>query len=184
MSRDHKGSGRHLTDDDRTVWSLITRTIAPLKRRRAQPVLAEAPASEPPAVRKAPSAPVIRRPVAPAVPPLVPLDRRSKQRIARGREPIEARLDLHGLNQSKAHAVLSRFVQRAQANGACNVLVITGKGASADPYGSRGVLKRQVPLWLRLPEFRAYVVSVEDAHSGHGGEGALYVRIRRARDRG
>jgi DNA-nicking Smr family endonuclease len=62
------------------------------------------------------------------------------------------------------------------------VLVITGKGGRADEARSeRGVLKRQVPLWLRLPEFRPYVVGFEDAHIGHGGEGALYVRVRRAR---
>jgi DNA-nicking Smr family endonuclease len=62
------------------------------------------------------------------------------------------------------------------------VLVITGKGARAqDERGERGVLKRQVPLWLKLPEFRAYVVGFEEAHIGHGGEGALYVRLRRAR---
>ena len=63
------------------------------------------------------------------------------------------------------------------------VLVITGKGTREDG-GERGVLKRQVPLWLRLPEFRGYVVGVEDAHIGHGGEGALYVQIRRQRSAG
>ncbi len=60
------------------------------------------------------------------------------------------------------------------------VLVITGKGAAGDRVG-RGVLKRQVPLWLKLPEFRSYVIGFETAHLTHGGEGALYVRIRRAR---
>ena len=75
-----------------------------------------------------------------------------------------------------------RFLQAAQRDGAKFVLVITGKGARAqDEHGERGVLKRQVPLWLKLPEFRAYVVGFEDAHIGHGGEGALYVRLRRAR---
>jgi DNA-nicking Smr family endonuclease len=59
-------------------------------------------------------------------------------------------------------------------------LVITGKG-SADAYGGRGVLKRQVPMWLRLPEFRGYVVGFEQAGITHGGEGALYVRLRRAK---
>jgi len=59
--------------------------------------------------------------------------------------------------------------------------VITGKGARA-AEGERGVLKRQVPHWLGLPEFRALVIGFEDAHSAHGGAGALYVRVRRARD--
>ena len=57
------------------------------------------------------------------------------------------------------------------------MLVITGKGGGRD--GERGVLKRQVPLWLALPEFRALVVGFGDAAIGHGGEGALYVRVRR-----
>jgi DNA-nicking Smr family endonuclease len=64
------------------------------------------------------------------------------------------------------------------------VLVITGKGGGAFGQGSsgeRGVLKRQVPMWLRLPEFRLHVLAVEDAHAAHGGEGALYVRLRRPR---
>ena len=54
-------------------------------------------------------------------------------------------------------------------------MVITGKGRG----GEVGVLKRQVPLWLALPEFRAIVVGFEDAHQRHGGEGALYLRVRR-----
>jgi len=63
------------------------------------------------------------------------------------------------------------------------VLVITGKGAGGgDPFGERGVLKRQTPLWLRLPEFRRHIVGFEAAGIGHGGEGALYVTLRRARE--
>ena len=58
--------------------------------------------------------------------------------------------------------------------------MITGKGGAArDDLSERGVLKRQVPQWLRLPEFRGYIIGFEGAHSGHGGAGALYVRIRR-----
>jgi DNA-nicking Smr family endonuclease len=63
-------------------------------------------------------------------------------------------------------------------------LVITGKGLRGDDHRSeRGVLKRQVPLWLQLPEFRGYVLGFEHAHIGHGGEGALYVRLRRSSKR-
>ena len=75
---------------------------------------------------------------------------------------------------------LVRFLRRAQSDGAKFVLVITGKGArSSDP--DRGVLRRQVPLWLGLPEFRDTVVGFEEAHTAHGGEGALYVRLRRGK---
>jgi DNA-nicking Smr family endonuclease len=61
------------------------------------------------------------------------------------------------------------------------VLVITGKGRASDSNPERGVLRRQVPHWLGLPEFRSFVVGFEEAHIGHGGEGALYVRVRRVR---
>jgi DNA-nicking Smr family endonuclease len=97
-----------------------------------------------------------------------------RQRVARGREPIDARFDLHGLTQADAHAALSRFLHAASARGARLVLIITGKGTR-----SEGVLKRQVPLWLALPEFRDLVIGFEEAHAAHGGEGALYVRLRR-----
>jgi DNA-nicking Smr family endonuclease len=91
---------------------------------------------------------------------------------------IDARLDLHGMTQAEAHAALAHFLRRVQRNGARLVLIITGKGAGA---GERGVLRRQVPLWLGLPDLRDAVVGFEEAHTAHGGEGALYVRLRRAR---
>ena len=113
-------------------------------------------------------------------PPLAPLGRRMKQRVVRGKEAIDGRLDLHGLTQSEAHAALLRFLRSASSRSARLVLVITGKGARAGE-GERGVLKRHVPQWLGLPEFRALVIGFEDAHVAHGGEGALYVRVRRSK---
>lgn len=88
-------------------------------------------------------------------------------------------LDLHGLTQSEAHAALLRFLRAASSRGARLVLIITGKGGARAGDGERGVLKRQVPQWLGLPEFRALIVGFEAAHIAHGGEGALYVRVRR-----
>jgi DNA-nicking Smr family endonuclease len=108
----------------------------------------------------------------------VPLGRRMKQRVARGNETIDARLDLHGFTQSEAHSALLRFLRSAHDRDARLVLVITGKGRG----GEMGVLRRQVPQWLALPEFRALVVGFEDASIRHGGEGALYVRVRRSRN--
>jgi len=82
------------------------------------------------------------------------------------------------MTQMRAHHALSDFLRRAHHDGLTFVLVITGKGK---PGGERGVLRQQVPQWLSLPEFRGFVVGFEEAHIGHGGEGALYVRIRRTR---
>ena len=72
-------------------------------------------------------------------------------------------------------------MHRAHSEGLTFVLVITGKGRAAGGESERGVLRRQVPQWLSLPEFRSLVVGFEEAHIGHGGEGALYVRIRRSK---
>ena len=85
------------------------------------------------------------------------------------------------MTQTRAHRALLSFLQRASSDGLTFVLVITGKGRAAGAESERGVLRRQVPEWLSLPEFRALVVGFEEAHIGHGGEGALYVRVRRAR---
>lgn len=112
------------------------------------------------------------------MPPLAPLGKRERIKLSRGRSEIEARLDLHGMTQIRAHRALTGFLHRAHHDGLTFVLVITGKGRSG---GESGVLRRQVPEWLSLPEFRGFVVGFEEAHIGHGGEGALYVRIRRAR---
>jgi DNA-nicking Smr family endonuclease len=109
---------------------------------------------------------------------LAPLGKRERAKLSRGRSEIEARLDLHGMTQMRAHRALTGFLHRAHHDGLTFVLVITGKGRSG---GESGVLRRLVPEWLSLPEFRAFVVGFETAHIGHGGEGALYVRIRRAR---
>lgn len=125
-------------------------------------------------------------------PPLIDLDRKTRSRIARGRTPIDARLDLHGLRQHEAHDVLRAFIWRAHSAGHRTVLVITGKGTrTRDPHpdappwavGS-GILRRAVPGWLASPDMRAAVLSVEPAHASHGGEGALYVRLRSRKEGG
>ena len=120
-------------------------------------------------------------PPKPQAPPLAPLGRRERSQLSRGKKEIDARIDLHGMTQTRAHRALFGFLQRAHGEGLTFVLVITGKGKVGGPESERGVLRRQVPQWLSLPEFRSLVVGFEEAHIGHGGEGALYVRVRRAR---
>jgi DNA-nicking Smr family endonuclease len=194
---DRRPRRRKLSDEERTLWGRVTRSIAPLRRRplpaesaeaaapagRSNPFAARAEAGTRSAAPAPKSTPKSAPKSAPKPAPwLEPLDRRQKQRLARGTVPLDARIDLHGRTQSEAHAELLHFLRAAQKDGARFVLVITGKGARArDDWSERGVLKRQVPLWLKLPEFRGYVVGFEDAHIGHGGEGALYVRLRRGR---
>ncbi|ULL01299.1 Smr/MutS family protein [Bradyrhizobium sp. I71] len=177
---------RALSDEERELWDLVSRQVKPLRkprvpkthaapRQEASPAgPANRPASSPRPVAAAPSPRVTK----PSIPPLAPLGKRERTKLSRGRSEIEARLDLHGMTQTRAHRALTGFLHRAHQDGLTFVLVITGKGRSG---GESGVLRRQVPEWLSLPEFRAFVVGFETAHIGHGGEGALYVRIRRAR---
>jgi len=172
---------RGLSPDERVLWSAVTRSIAPMRAGAAAPEEDAVEAVRPAAPK--PAAAPLARPLAqePMPPPLSPLGRRMRSRVARGKEDIDGRLDLHGLTQSEAHAALLRFLRQASGRGARLVLVITGKGARGGE-GERGVLRRQVPQWLRLPEFRALVIGFEQAHVAHGGEGALYVRVRRSRE--
>jgi DNA-nicking Smr family endonuclease len=182
---------RELSEEERALWRGVARSVRPLRRHAKRDAETPEPSIAAPPARtshkgKATKPTKIVEPARaakpPAPPPLAALARREKQQIARGRTAIDARIDLHGMTQSQAHAALVRFLRRAQGDGAKFVLVVTGKGSrAADGASERGVLRRQVPLWLQLPELRDAVVGFEEAHVGHGGEGALYVRLRRTR---
>jgi DNA-nicking Smr family endonuclease len=182
---------RALSEEERALWESVAKQIKPLRKKpRAKPQPALPDAATPVAARSAatPGPPASARPprapnpaLPPAAPPLAPLGRRERSQLSRGRKQIDARLDLHGMSQTRAHGALSGFLQRAHHDGLTFVLVITGKGRSKGPEFEPGVLRRQVPQWLSLPEFRTLVVGFEEAHVGHGGEGALYVRIRRSK---
>jgi DNA-nicking Smr family endonuclease len=190
-------SRRRLTDDEHALWQGVARSVSPLRKRARRQQIPEesetapsAPASRAKAATKPASKPVSRPPlVAPAStpkpsgpPPLAPLGRKLKKRVARGSHAIDGRLDLHGFTQAEAHDALLHFLRTRQARGARLVLIITGKGVRGDMSASeRGVLKRMVPMWLGTAEFRSYVSGFEGAAVGHGGEGALYVTLRKSR---
>ena len=179
---------RGLSEEERALWESVAKQTRPLRKRpRAAKPHPAAPEPEKPAAAKSPAAikPLPskhsrEKAEAPAAPPLAPLGRRERSQLSRGRKQIDARLDLHGMTQHRAHRALSGFLERAHSDGLTFVLVITGKGKFG-AESERGVLRRQVPQWLSLPEFRSMVVGFEEAHIGHGGEGALYVRIRRSK---
>jgi DNA-nicking Smr family endonuclease len=179
---------RGLSEEERALWESVAKQTKPLRKKpRAVKVEAHSPDADAPAVvmatapKSLPFAKTSRaRPEPLPAPPLAPLGRRERSQLSRGRKQIDARLDLHGMTQTRAHGALSGFLQRAHRDGLTFVLVITGKG-KIGAESERGVLRRQVPQWLSLPEFRALVVGFEEAHIGHGGEGALYVRIRRSK---
>lgn len=183
---------RHLKGEDAELWRQVTETVTPLRPRpRADPP--PRAASDPPAPKRKAKAAAAASPApkqqaeqqaAKAPPSLAPLDRRLTRRIARGARAVDAKVDLHGLTQVAAHARLLAFLTAARANGHRLVLVVTGKG-HVDPAGEwweegmRGVLRRSVPEWLATPPFRVLVSGFERAHARKGGDGALYVQLRR-----
>lgn len=182
---------RHVTPDERRLWWAAMRGTEPIAGRASLP---EPPA--PPPVPPSPAPESVTAANDPAVPATVKptsragrvgdrdavpgrdLDRRTGDRLRRGKLPIDGRIDLHGRNQAEAHAVLGAFIHRAWAEGRRCVLVITGKG-SWTPGG--GVLRRMVPRWLAEPALAGLVLAIESARPADGGDGALYVLVRRRR---
>jgi DNA-nicking Smr family endonuclease len=178
---------RGLSEEEHALWESVAKQVKPLRKRHrtpkppvASPEAEAKPALKPVAAPKPPAPAPIVSPSRPEPPPLAPIGRRERSHLSRGRKEIDARLDLHGMTQTRAHRALFGFLQRAHHDGLTFVLIITGKGKMGSE-SERGVLRRQVPQWLSLPEFRTLVVGFEEAGIGHGGEGALYVRVRRSR---
>lgn len=168
-----------LPEEDLALWRHVAGSAKPLPGRASKKKKpAEAAAATPPAKPRArPAEPV------PARPELTPgaqadVDKRTADRLKRGKLPIEARLDLHGMTQEQAQDELTGFLARAQSSGKRCVLVITGKG----PGREGGVLRRQLPQWLNLPANRARIVAFSSAQPRDGGHGAVYVLLKRLRD--
>jgi DNA-nicking Smr family endonuclease len=175
---------RNLSEEERALWESVAKQVKPLRKKpRAAKPLAGAAETHVETKPAAPPRPVpsVQAAKPKPTPPLVPIGRRERSRLSRGRSEIDARIDLHGMTQLRAHRALLSFLQRAHADGATFVLVITGKGKIGGTEEERGVLRRQVPHWLGLPDLRDIVLGFEAAHVAHGGEGALYVRLRRLR---
>lgn len=169
---------RPLRPEELRLWSVVAATIHPLPGR-ARPVAEEATpqaavgAIPPRRPGPPPAAREVRKPVAVPQGP-ENIEPRRRLRLARERDDLGPRLDLHGLDQDRARAALHSFLVRAWADGYRAVLVITGKGVQGD-----GVLKRRVPDWLGAAHLAPMVAGVSEAHRRHGGEGALYVALKR-----
>lgn len=176
------GDRSKLSHEDRIIWARVARTVEAFPGKQ----IADDDwfAVEPPPELPTPPETKVKRPQSilgvnpPSKPRPHPIEKPVIRKLARGRLPIDGRIDLHGLTQSEAHNLLFGFLARAHERGLRHVLVITGKGTSR---GSEGVLKRSVPEWLGKPEFRFLISGYEDAARSHGGDGALYIRLRRER---
>lgn len=182
-----------LSDEELALWVHVASQVRPLPGRKLPVVPRQAAdgANKADAITFTPVAPIPPA-VQSRIPPMAPIERRLRQRVTRGQAPIDGVLDLHGMRQDEAHRALLQFVQRKHHEGAAVVMIITGKGNTGRDAGifrdggsgtsERGVLKRLVPHWLTDPGLRRCVIGFEDAAHHHGGTGALYVRIRRARE--
>jgi DNA-nicking Smr family endonuclease len=180
---------RPLKPDELRLWGVIAATVHPLPGK-ATPKLAlpigEGQAAPAARVRDPGDKTPIQRPAHQTHTRLAPLATLSKgegkdpiepnrrHRIARERDPIGARLDLHGMTYDRARGTLERFLANAWNDGWRAVLVITGKGVTGD-----GVLRRAAPEWLAAPHLAHIVAGISEAHRRHGGEGALYVALKR-----
>ena len=188
---------RTLRADEKALWEHVARTTVPLRPKPQLPeslAPKEAPEAPKPAAKEPPTAfeiapfdigskakPQTRIPAAPASSPR--MDAKAFRKLARGKLEPEGRIDLHGMRADEAHAELNNFILRSHAKGRRLVLVITGKGQRSDgsfPY-QRGILRRQVPHWLQQNPVAPIVLQVTPASPRHGGEGALYVYLRRRR---
>jgi DNA-nicking Smr family endonuclease len=175
-------------DNDAELWARVAKSARPLGKRTAAPTLEPARPALRPSVKEGqlPRQPVPKPPKPAPVARGEALDRQTARQLERGRLAVEARLDLHGMRQRDAHAALRRFLKAAHGKGLRHVLVITGKGGEPDTRRSfyeedeRGVLRQAVPHWLAAPDLASLVGSYSAAPRRLGGEGALYVRLRKA----
>ena len=162
---------RPLRPDEVKVWGMVSSTVHPLPGR-GTPTESQVAAKTETAARIAPPKPLAR--AAKPRPALDTIEPNRRHRIAREREDIGGRLDLHGMTQERARTVLEGFLVGAWNDGWRAVLVITGKGVEGD-----GVLRRRAPEWLAASHLRDVVAGISEAHRRHGGAGALYVALKR-----
>lgn len=192
-------SGRKLRPEEMHLWNKVTDQVAPIQRDVMPEALQSktTPTVDVQSPQSFLSMPEISGGKTPMknslVPPVsqqlatnhVAMDRKAFKKLQRGRLKPDARIDLHGMTLDRAHGALTRFILTSHSSGKRLCLVITGKGKNRDNGGPIpvrfGVLKHQVPEWLRLPPLSSAVLQVTQAHISHGGEGAYYVYLKRAR---
>ncbi|WP_323763785.1 Smr/MutS family protein [Marinovum sp.] len=197
---------RKLRPEEAELWGQVARSATPLDKARGMDSTRPAPQKPDPAKNKAPperppeispfqigqraKSPAPGHTLAPSISASlardpVAMDKKAFTRLKRGKLVPEARIDLHGMTLDRAHPALVGFIQRASAREMRLVLVITGKGKSRPDEGPipqrRGVLRHQVPQWLRMTPLGPLVLQISEAHIRHGGGGAYYVYLRRRR---
>jgi DNA-nicking Smr family endonuclease len=184
-------SGRKLSREEAALWARLARTVAPLDGKQRPPEVEVAPPSQP-EVRAAPPKPVkpskpARIPARAAIsaPPVAHgLDAGWDRKLAKGLAEPDFTLDLHGCTLDTAHGRLLHGLMQAKSMGARMVLLVTGKPRPADPadrMARRGAIRAKVIDWLAASEHAADIAAIRGAHRRHGGQGALYIILKRRR---
>ncbi len=199
---------RRATEQELSLWRAVNSDTV-LSRIRAKVQVPDNPDAKPgplPRIRQVPAVEAPRpfaRPAPPVLTRFTPkpvdveplrditpgLDRRTARSLRRGERDPDGRLDLHGMTADRAHSALNRFILDSRTRGHRCVLVITGKGrrytrpseSGFSMEHSEGVLRRDVPRWLAQPPLSGATVGIYQAHRKHGGDGALYVYLRKAK---
>lgn len=184
-----KKSQPALSPEDKRLWEKVKSSVTAIHDSNSQHFVRESKPSDEQSIIADPK--IMKRPALAAAKVNVSrkpnvLDRKTKGKIARGRNSLDATIDLHGMRQAEAHKALIRFLTAAQNRGARFVIVITGKGTrkKLEPgivHSDRGILQSAVPNWFATQEFREIVTGYSEASPAHGGSGALYVQIRQRR---
>ncbi|MGB1076724.1 MAG: Smr/MutS family protein [Bdellovibrionales bacterium] len=160
-----------MSDEDDELWDKMMEDVTPLperivssprKTKKTSPKTLRPPSPSQPSEREAPPPKKGKE-----------IDRRTEQKFVQGKMVIEGRLDLHGMDQSQAHAHLLSFILNSYKQKKRCVLIVTGKG--------KGILQRQVPLWLEEATFDNIILRVVQARPKDGGSGALYIYLRKQR---
>jgi DNA-nicking Smr family endonuclease len=181
-------------EEDVELWARVAQTATPLKQknrvtRAARPPKPAVPPKAQAGAKAEAKSTLVSKPPRPSHAPHAGLDRQTARKLGKGRLAVEARLDLHGMRQRDAHAALRKFLKWAQGKDYRHVLVITGKGSGREEPASfceeeaRGILRQAVPQWLSHGDLAPLIVSFSEAPRRLGGEGALYVRLRKLRSK-
>jgi DNA-nicking Smr family endonuclease len=169
---------RPLSAEERALWRRVVESVRPL---HAGPAAAAVPVEEKavsrPAPKPRPAPPAPARQAAPGT----TLDGTWDRRLARGLVQPDRILDLHGHSLATAYGMLDHRLEQAVAAGNRVLLLITGKPRAGSER--RGAIRAAVGDWLAASRHAAEIAAVRNAHPRHGGAGALYIVLRKRRER-
>ena len=183
---------RGLSEEEAQAWEKVAATVTPFATGPVEPVAAAPEAPDPPKPVRA--ARPVSRPASKAIPkpamvqtprpPANNLDSHWDRRLKAGGLEPDLTLDLHGHGLDAAYTRLMGGLSQARAMGARTILLVTGKPRPVDPADRgqrRGAIRAKVLDWLAASPHHGSIAAVRNAHRKHGGEGALYIVLRRSR---